>query len=162
MKLTHLQNLVHQISKGSFILREDEFSKVFRHLGIVVTSQDHELLMQAFTSLRNKQTNAIDFRLFLKSYNISDATAQLITILQKAIAENNIRVPDSGDTSLFPGTSETVNFEDFCKFLSTWKIELPGFSAEQVKQCFSQLADRRERMEKSLLIKILRNERDNT
>jgi hypothetical protein len=48
VKLGLLQNIVHQVSKGSYLLREQEFGKVFRQVGIVVTSQDHDLLTQAF------------------------------------------------------------------------------------------------------------------
>jgi hypothetical protein len=38
VKLARLNNYVHQVSKGSYLLREREFTKVFSSVGIVVTS----------------------------------------------------------------------------------------------------------------------------
>lgn len=56
VNLVQLNGLVHQISKGSYCLREGEFNKVFKYAGIVVTSQDLDVLSFAFTKLKNAQT----------------------------------------------------------------------------------------------------------
>jgi hypothetical protein len=45
VNLGQLQAIVHSQSKGSYLLRENEFTKVFRSVGIVVASADHELLV---------------------------------------------------------------------------------------------------------------------
>lgn len=79
VKLSQLQAVVHQMSKGSYLLKESEFTKVFRSVGIIVTSQDYELLAQQFLALRNPQTHAVDFRVFLRKFQITDTTTQIIS-----------------------------------------------------------------------------------
>jgi len=44
VKLSHLQAVIHQLTKGSYLLTEAEFTRVFRQAGITLTSADHEVL----------------------------------------------------------------------------------------------------------------------
>lgn len=76
--------------------------------------------------------------------------------MQKQIADNNVRVSDSH----FP-EKETVDFGDFLKFLDLAGISLKSqFSPIQIETCFSQLAERKQYMEKAQLMKLLKNERE--
>lgn len=52
------------------------------------------------------------------------------------------------------------SLDDFRKFILQAKINLASFSQEQVETCFAQLSERRAKIEKSLLIRVLKNERD--
>lgn len=67
--------MIHSQTKGSYLLRESEFTKVFRSAGIVVTSTDYELLSNAFVQLKSQQNQSIDFRTFVRRFGISDTTA---------------------------------------------------------------------------------------
>lgn len=67
------------MSKGTYLVKESEFSRVFRSVGIIVTSLDYELLTQQFLALRNPQTQAVDFRVFLRKFQIADSTTQIIS-----------------------------------------------------------------------------------
>ena len=69
-----------------------------------------------------------------------------------------MRVTDT----LFP-EKETVEFSDFLKFLDLAGINLANqFSPMQIETCFSQLAERKLYVEKSQLIRVLKNERNQT
>ena len=56
-------------------MRESEFTKVFRQVGIVVTSSDYEFLTNAFQQLKSAQNQSIDFRTFVRRFGITDTTA---------------------------------------------------------------------------------------
>ncbi len=49
VKLSHLQAIIHQLTKGSYLLNESEFTRVFRQTGITLTSADHEVLQHSFS-----------------------------------------------------------------------------------------------------------------
>ena len=81
VKLSHLQSIIHQLTKGSYLLRDSEFTKVFRQAGISVNSADSEFLQQSFYQMKNIQTQAIDFRAFVRHYGVKETTAQIIQAL---------------------------------------------------------------------------------
>jgi hypothetical protein len=49
VKLSYLQAIIHQLTKGSYLLSETEFTRVFRQAGISMGSGDHEVLQQSFS-----------------------------------------------------------------------------------------------------------------
>jgi|LauGreDrversion4_2_1035121.scaffolds.fasta_scaffold07015_6 hypothetical protein len=61
---------------------------------------------------------------------------------------------------MFLSQKETVTLEDFQRFLATQKIEIPGYTPQEINHCFDQMAERKDKIEKTQLIRILRNERD--
>ena len=64
---------------------------------------------------------------------------------------------DTGST-LF--TKDMVSLEDFNKFLASQKIEIPGFTPNQINDAFSQMSERKGSIDKNRLIRILKNERE--
>jgi len=87
VKLTLLLNWVHQISKGSYILTQQQFLAVFEPVGILVTAPDRDLLTQTFQMLKQQQTQTVNFNTFVTHFAVSDVTAGVIAGLQKVIAE---------------------------------------------------------------------------
>ncbi|TNV88020.1 hypothetical protein FGO68_gene1522 [Halteria grandinella] len=160
VKLSHLQAIIHSQSRGSYLLRETEFTKVFRTVGIVVASADHELLTQSYNELKSIQTQAIDFRQFIRKFAITDITAQILQSIQKQLSDLNIHLNQDGETTYFPVGKETVTLEDFQRFITHAKLDLNAFTMNQVTNAFEQLAERRDKIDKNTLIRILKGERD--
>ncbi len=125
-----------------------------------MTSVDHDLLLNFFSQTKSIQTQAIDFRAFIKYFNIKETTASILSALQKVIAEQNIRLSDEDGAILFPGKESSINLANFQEFLAQNKIEIPGFTPQEINFAFIQVAERQERIEKSLFIRILKGERD--
>ena len=80
--------------------------------------------------------------------------------MQKVISEHNIRLTDEDGTIIFPGKDSTVGLAEFNEFLAQNKIEIPGFTPAEINEAFQKIAERQERMPKSIFVKILKGERD--
>lgn len=161
VRLSVLQGIIHSISRGSYLLKELEFTKVFRQAGIVVASADHELLTHAYAEMKQIQTQAIDFRQFVRRFGITDSTAQILQAIQKHLNEAKVNLDGDDTISYFTPGKESLTIEDFQRFLTQSKIDLNAFTMNQVTTAFQQIAERREKIDRVTLVRILKGEREN-
>jgi hypothetical protein len=105
--------------------------------------------------MRNQHTNAIDIRQFLRYFGISDTSSVLLLEIQKQMATNNVKIEDA---TLVLG--DTITYEEFNKVLQSGKVDLKGFSNDEVRTLYDQIAERRDTLDKQALIRAIKNEPD--
>lgn len=67
---------------------------------------------------------------------------------------------DEDGVILFPGKESTITLSNFQEFLTQHKLEIPGYTPQEINFAFIQIAERQERIEKTHFIRILKGERD--
>lgn len=118
-------------------------------------SEDLDLLTAACRQMRNPTNQTLDFRQFIRHFNISDTTSVLLAEIQRQLPAHNVKIED-----LTAAQKDAISYEEFYRLLQVGKVDTTGFTNDEIRNLYDQMAERRDTLEKQHLIRVIRNDLD--